>query len=77
MFFEKPLVEYHTVKTVWLFIGATIASYIEVLEWFDGDFYRFMAYSGILPIVYNFNKIIHLRHLTNSALQELWTAFVK
>ena len=57
--------------------AATIASYTEDLERFDGDFKRFAAYIGIVPSVHNSNETVHLGHITKHGPQELRTAFVQ
>ena len=57
--------------------AATIASYTEELERFDGDFKRFAAYIGIVPSVHNSNETVHLGHITKHGPQELRTAFVQ
>ena len=57
--------------------AATIASYTEDLERFDGDFKRFAAYIGIVPNVHNSNETVHLGHITKHGPQELRTAFVQ
>ena len=57
--------------------AATIASYTEDLERFDGNFKRFAAYIGIVPSVHNSNETVHLGHITKHGPQELRTAFVQ
>ena len=57
--------------------AATIASYTEDLERFDGDFKRFAAYIGIVPSVHNSNETVHLGRITKYGPQELRTAFVQ
>lgn len=57
--------------------AATIASYTEDLERFDGDFKRFAAYIGIVPSVHNSNETVHLGRITKHGPQELRTAFVQ
>ena len=57
--------------------AATIASYTEDLERFDGDFKRFAAYIGIVPSVHNSNETVYLGRITKYGPQELRTAFVQ
>ena len=57
--------------------AATIASYTEDLERFDGDFKRFAAYIGIVPSVHNSNETVQLGRITKHGPQELRTAFVQ
>ena len=57
--------------------AATIASYTEDLERFEGNFKRFAAYIGIVPSVHNSNETVHLGHITKHGPQELRTAFVQ
>jgi len=57
--------------------AATIASYTEDLERFDGDFKRFASYIGIVPSVHNSNETVHLGRITKHGPQELRTAFVQ
>lgn len=60
------------------FIGATtIASYIDNIERFDGDFKRFSSYLGIIPSVHNSADTVRMGHITKRGPQELRTAFVQ
>lgn len=60
------------------FIGATtIASYIDNIERFDGDFKRFSSYLGIIPSVHNSADKVRMGHITKRGPQELRTAFVQ
>jgi transposase len=66
-----------TVPGIGKITAATIASYTENLERFDGDFKKFTAYIGIVPGVYNSNETIHHGRITKRGPQELRTAFVQ
>ena len=60
------------------FVGATtIASYIDDIERFDGDFKRFSSYLGIIPSVHNSADTVRMGHITKRGPQELRTAFVQ
>lgn len=60
------------------FVGATtIASYIDDIERFDGDFKRFSSYLGIIPSVHNSADKVRMGHITKRGPQELRTAFVQ
>lgn len=60
------------------FIGAiTIASYVDNIERFDGDFKKFSSYLGIIPSVHNSADTVHMGHITKRGPQELRTAFVQ
>ena len=60
------------------FVGATtIASFIDDIERFDGDFKRFSSYLGIIPSVHNSADTVRMGHITKRGPQELRTAFVQ
>lgn len=60
------------------FVGATtIASYIDDIKRFDGDFKRFSSYLGIIPSVHNSADTVRMGHITKRGPQELRTAFVQ
>ena len=60
------------------FIGATtIASYVDNIKRFDGDFKKFSSYLGIIPSVHNSADTVHMGHITKRGPQELRTAFVQ
>ena len=60
------------------FVGATtIASYIDNIERFDGDFKKFSSYLGIIPSVHNSADSVRMGHITKRGPQELRTAFVQ
>lgn len=60
------------------FVGATtIASYIDDIERFEGDFKRFSSYLGIIPSVHNSADTVRMGHITKRGPQELRTAFVQ
>ena len=60
------------------FVGATtIASYIDNIERFDGDFKKFSSYLGIVPSVHNSADTVRMGHITKRGPQELRTAFVQ
>ena len=60
------------------FIGATtIASYVDNIERFDGDFKKFSSYLGIIPSVHNSADTVRMGHITKRGPQELRTAFVQ
>ena len=60
------------------FVGATtIASYIDNIERFDGDFKKFSSYLGIIPSVHNSADTVRMGHITKRGPQELRTAFVQ
>ena len=60
------------------FVGATtIASYIDDISRFDGDFKKFSSYLGIIPSVHNSADTVHMGHITKRGPQELRTAFVQ
>lgn len=60
------------------FVGATtIASYVDDIERFDGDFKRFSSYLGIIPSVHNSADTVRMGHITKRGPQELRTAFVQ
>lgn len=60
------------------FVGATtIASYIDDIERFDGDFKRFSSYLGIISSVHNSADTVRMGHITKRGPQELRTAFVQ
>ena len=60
------------------FVGATtIASYIDNIERFDGDFKKFSSYLGIVPSVHNSAATVRMGHITKRGPQELRTAFVQ
>ena len=60
------------------FVGATtIASYIDDIKRFDGDFKRFSSYLGIIPSVHNSADKVRMGHITKRGPQELRTAFVQ
>ena len=60
------------------FVGATtIASYIDDVKRFDGDFKRFSSYLGIIPSVHNSADTVRMDHITKRGPQELRTAFVQ
>ena len=60
------------------FIGATtIASYVDDIERFQGDFKRFSSYLGIVPSVHNSADTVRMGHITKRGPQELRTAFVQ
>ena len=60
------------------FVGATtIASYIDDIKRFDGDFKRFSSYLGIIPSVHNSADTVRMGHITKRGSQELRTAFVQ
>lgn len=60
------------------FVGATtIASYIDDIKRFDGDFKRFSSYLGIIPSVHNSADTVRMDHITKRGPQELRTAFVQ
>lgn len=60
------------------FVGATtIASYVDDIERFDGDFKRFSSYLGIIPSVHNSADKVRMGHITKRGPQELRTAFVQ
>ena len=60
------------------FVGATtIASYVDNIERFDGDFKKFSSYLGIIPSVHNSADTVRMGHITKRGPQELRTAFVQ
>ena len=60
------------------FVGATtIASYVDDISRFDGDFKRFSSYMGIIPSVHNSADTVRMGHITKRGPQELRTAFVQ
>ena len=60
------------------FVGATtIASYIDNIERFDGDFKKFSSYLGIVPSVHNSADTVRMGHITKRGPQELRTAFIQ
>ena len=60
------------------FVGATtIASYIDEMERFHGDFKKFSSYLGIVPKVHKSAEVVHMGHITKRGPQELRTAFVQ
>ena len=60
------------------FVGATtIASYVDDISRFDGDFKRFSSYLGIIPSVHNSADTVRMGHITKRGPQELRTAFVQ
>ena len=60
------------------FVGATtIASYVDKIERFDGDFKKFSSYLGIIPSVHNSADAVRMGHITKRGPQELRTAFVQ
>ena len=60
------------------FVGATtIASYVDNIERFDGNFKRFSSYLGIIPSVHNSADTVRMGHITKRGPQELRTAFVQ
>lgn len=60
------------------FVGATtIASYVDDIERFHGDFKRFSSYLGIVPSVHNSADCVRMGHITKRGPQELRTAFVQ
>lgn len=60
------------------FVGATtIASYVDNIKRFDGDFKKFSSYLGIIPSVHNSADTVHMGHITKRGPQELRTAFVQ
>ena len=60
------------------FVGATtIASYIDDISRFDGDFKKFSSYLGIIPSVHNSADTVRMGHITKRGPQELRTAFVQ
>ena len=60
------------------FVGATtIASYIDNIDRFDGDFKKFSSYLGIIPSVHNSADTVRMGHITKRGPQELRTAFVQ
>ena len=60
------------------FVGATtIASYVDDIERFQGDFKRFSSYLGIVPSVHNSADTVRMGHITKRGPQELRTAFVQ
>lgn len=60
------------------FVGATtIASYVDDISRFDGDFKKFSSYLGIIPSVHNSADTVRMGHITKRGPQELRTAFVQ
>lgn len=60
------------------FVGATtIASYVDDISRFDGDFKKFSSYLGIIPSVHNSADTIRMGHITKRGPQELRTVFVQ
>ena len=60
------------------FVGATtIASYVDDISRFDGDFKKFSSYLGIVPSVHNSANTVRMGHITKRGPQELRTAFVQ
>ena len=60
------------------FVGATtIASYVDDIERFHGDFKKFSAYLGIVPSVHNSADSVRMGNITKRGPQELRTAFVQ
>lgn len=60
------------------FVGATtIASYVDDISRFDGDFKKFSSYLGIIPSVHNSADTVRMGHITKREPQELRTAFVQ
>ena len=60
------------------FVGATtIASYVDDISRFDGNFKKFSSYLGIIPSVHNSADTVRMGHITKRGPQELRTAFVQ
>lgn len=60
------------------FVGATtIASYVDGISRFDGDFKKFSSYLGIIPSAHNSADTVRMGHITKRGPQELRTAFVQ
>lgn len=60
------------------FVGATtIASYVDDISRFDGNFKKFLSYLGIIPSVHNSADTVRMGHITKRGPQELRTAFVQ
>ena len=60
------------------FVGATtIASYVDDINRFDGNFKKFSSYLGIIPSVHNSADTVRMGHITKRGPQELRTAFVQ
>ena len=60
------------------FVGATtIASYVDDISRFDGNFKKFSSYLGIIPSVHNSADTVRMGHITRRGPQELRTAFVQ
>lgn len=60
------------------FVGATtIASYVDDISRFDGDFKKFSSYLGIIPSVHNSADTVRMGHITKRGPQELRTVFVQ
>lgn len=60
------------------FVGATtIASYVDDISRFDGDFKKFSSYLGIIPSVHNSADTVRMGHITKRGPQEFRTAFVQ
>lgn len=66
-----------TMPGIGFVVATTIASYVDDISRFDGDFKKFSSYLGIIPSVHNSADTVRIGHITKRGSQELRTAFVQ